>query len=96
MNIYVSNLGFHVSEAEVKDLFAAYGTVASAKLICDKFTGDSRGFAFVEMPVDEEGQNAIQLLNSKEWEGRSLVVNVAKPREGNKSQFARTRSPWSN
>jgi len=66
MNIYVSNLSFEVSETDLQSLFAQFGTVTSAKLINDKYTGKSRGFAFVEMSTEEEGKNAIRFLNEKE------------------------------
>ncbi|HEY2725663.1 MAG TPA: RNA-binding protein, partial [Parafilimonas sp.] len=59
MNIYVSNLSFHTSEADLKDLFSKYGAVTSAKIIMDRETNRSRGFAFVEMPSDEEGNAAL-------------------------------------
>jgi RNA recognition motif-containing protein len=80
MNLYVSNLGFHVDDEELKNLFAAYGSVTSAKVIKDRETGRSRGFGFVEMPVDEEGKKAIKELEGKDVEGRSISVSVAKPK----------------
>ena len=81
MNIYVGNLSFNTSEAELNAAFAAHGTVDSAKIITDRDTGRSRGFGFVEMPNDAEGMVAINQLNGSELDGRSLTVNVAKPRE---------------
>jgi RNA recognition motif-containing protein len=80
MNLYVSNLGFHVSDEDLKNLFASYGNVTSAKVITDKVTGRSRGFGFVEMPVDEEGNKAIKGLEGKDVEGRPISVSVAKPK----------------
>jgi RNA recognition motif-containing protein len=80
MNLYVSNLGFHVSDDDLRNLFSAYGTVTSAKVITDRETGKSRGFGFVEMPVDEEGKKAIAGLEGKEVEGRSISVSVARPK----------------
>lgn len=80
MNLYVSNLGFHINDEDLKTLFAAYGNVSSAKVITDKVTGRSRGFGFVEMSVDAEGQNAIKGLEGKEIEGRAISVTVAKPK----------------
>lgn len=82
MNIYVSNLSFHTSESDLKDLFSKYGTVSSAKIIMDRETNRSRGFAFVEMPSDEEGDKAITGLNNKGIEGRSLSVSVAREKTG--------------
>jgi cold-inducible RNA-binding protein len=97
MNIYVSNLSFDFSEADVQNLFTQFGTVTSAKLINDKFTGKSRGFAFVEMPSEDEGKNAIRSLNDKEVEGRQISVAVARPKEkSDGAPFSRSRSPWSN
>ncbi len=81
MNIYVGNLPFTVSEDEVRQAFAAYGTVSSVAIIKDRETGQSRGFAFVEMPNNEEGTNAINSLNGKPLKGRALKVNEARPRE---------------
>jgi RNA recognition motif-containing protein len=81
MNIYVSNLSFHTSEADLKDLFTQYGSVTSAKIIMDRETNRSRGFAFIEMPSEEEGKAAIAGLNAKEIEGRSLSVSIAREKE---------------
>lgn len=81
MNIYVSNLGFNVQDAELKQLFNAYGEVSSAKVIMDKFTNQSRGFGFVEMPDDAAAQKAITELNGAAADGRSLKVTEARPRE---------------
>jgi cold-inducible RNA-binding protein len=81
MNIYVGNLPFTVSEDEVREAFAAFGTVSSVAIIKDRETGQSRGFAFVEMPNNEEGNQAITNLNGKPLKGRPLKVNEARPRE---------------
>ncbi|MEP6845284.1 MAG: RNA-binding protein [Panacibacter sp.] len=81
MNIYVSNLGFNVQDAELKELFAKYGNVASAKVIMDKMTNQSRGFGFVEMPEDEAAQRALSELNGSTIDGRALKVTEARPRE---------------
>jgi RNA recognition motif-containing protein len=81
MNIYVSNLGFNVQDAELKQLFNVYGEVSSSKVIMDKFTNQSRGFGFVEMPDDAAAQKAIAELNGSESDGRSLKVTEARPRE---------------
>ncbi len=80
INIYVGNLSFDSNEADLKGLFATYGEVESAKVIVDQFTNRSRGFGFIEMSNREEGLKAIQELDSKEFGGRSLKVNEAKPR----------------
>jgi len=81
MNIFVSNLGFHVGNDELKDLFAAYGNVSSAKVITDRDTNKSRGFGFVEMADDQQGTAAIDALNGFVVEGRALSVNIARPKE---------------
>jgi len=81
MNIYVSNLSFNTSDAELQDLFSKFGDVSSAKVITDRETGRSRGFGFVEMGNDEEGKAAMAGLNNKEVEGRAMSVSVAKERE---------------
>lgn len=78
MNMYVSNLSFHTNDEDLKTLFSKFGVVTSAKVITDRETGRSRGFGFVEMTSDEESQKAIAGLNSKEIEGRSMSVSVAK------------------
>lgn len=80
MNIYVSNLSYGTESASLQELFMQYGEVASANIITDRETGRSRGFGFVEMPNDEEGQAAIDALNSTEFEGKVITVNVARPR----------------
>ena len=80
MNIYVGNLNFKTEESDLRAAFAAYGEVEAVNIIIDRDTGRSRGFAFVEMPTDEEGLAAIDGLNEKELDGRQLKVNKAKPR----------------
>jgi RNA recognition motif-containing protein len=80
MNIYVGSLSFEVTEEELRQAFEAYGQVASANIIKDKFTGESRGFGFVEMPSKDEAQAAINGLNGKELKGRTLNVGEARPR----------------
>jgi len=81
MKIFVGSLPFKTTSEEINQLFAAYGAVESATVIMDKYTGRSRGFAFVEMPSDEEAKNAINELNGHQIEGRALVVNEARARE---------------
>jgi RNA recognition motif-containing protein len=81
MNIYVGNLSRDLSEQELQEAFEAFGQVASAKIIKDKFTGDSRGFGFVEMPDDEEAKAAIEGMNGKELAGRTVTANEARPRQ---------------
>ena len=80
MNIYVGNLSRTVSEEDLKETFQAFGEVAKAAIIKDKFSGESRGFGFVEMPNKSEGEKAISMLNGKDLKGRSATVNEAKPR----------------
>lgn len=77
--IYVGGLPFATTEAQLEALFAEHGTVESARVITDKYTGQSRGFAFVEMSTQEEAQQAINALNGSDLGGRSLTVNEAKP-----------------
>lgn len=83
MNIFVSNLNFKVQSEDLQTLFSTYGEVISSKVITDKFSGKSRGFGFVEMKNDSDGQKAIDELNQKEFEGRNISVSVAKPRTEN-------------
>jgi len=80
MNIYVGNLSFDATEDEVRQLFAENGEVASVNLISDRDTGRPKGFGFVEMPQAEQAQNAIKNLNGKEFRGRALNVNEARPK----------------
>ena len=79
--LYVGNLSFETTESDLNDLFAQLGTVKSCSLITDKFTGKSRGFAFVEMGSEEEARKAIAEMGGKDVGGRPLTVNEAKPRE---------------
>jgi RNA recognition motif-containing protein len=80
MNIYVSNLNYRTENESLQELFAEYGEVTSAKIITDRETGRSRGFGFVEMTNDSEGQNAISELNGIEFEGKTISVNIARPK----------------
>ncbi|MBI5411068.1 MAG: RNA-binding protein [Nitrospirae bacterium] len=79
--IYVGGLPYSATEAQLNDLFATHGTVESARVITDKFTGQSRGFGFVEMSTAEEAKAAIAALNGTQMDGRTLTVNEAKPQE---------------
>ena len=79
MNIYVGNLAFNVTEGELQQAFEDFGEVTSAKIIKDKYSGDSKGFGFVEMSDGTEAQAAIKGLNEKELKGRGIKVNEARP-----------------
>jgi hypothetical protein len=81
MNIYVGNLSFDATQNDIQDAFSQYGAVSSVNVIMDRETGRPRGFAFVEMPNDEEARAAIDGLNLQEIAGRAVNVNEAKPRE---------------
>jgi RNA recognition motif-containing protein len=80
MNIYVGNLSYSVTEDDLKQAFEAFGQVASVSIIKDKFSNQSKGFGFVEMPSQEEAQAAISGMNGKELKGRAMNVNEARPR----------------
>ncbi|HEY7535471.1 MAG TPA: RNA-binding protein [Thermodesulfobacteriota bacterium] len=80
MNIYVGNMSRDVTEEDIRKLFEGFGQVASINIIKDKFSGEPRGFGFVEMPGKAEAQTAISSLNGKEFKGRTLTVNEARPR----------------
>jgi RNA recognition motif-containing protein len=82
MNIYVGNLSWGLKDEDLANLFSPFGEVASAKIVMDKFTQRSKGFGFVEMPNDDQAQTAIAQLNGSEIEGRNLVVNESRPKEG--------------
>ncbi|GAB2673649.1 RNA-binding protein [Flavihumibacter cheonanensis] len=102
MNIYVSNLSFNVEDEDLREFFAEYGEVTSARVIMDKFTNKSRGFGFVEMSDDAAAQKAIAELDGGMVEGRAIRVTVAKPREersnngggGNRRSFSNSGSRW--
>ncbi|RZI73377.1 MAG: RNA-binding protein, partial [Rubrivivax sp.] len=89
--LYVGNLAYSVRDQDLQDAFGAYGAVQSAKVMMDRDTGRSKGFGFVEMGSDGEAQAAINGLNGQPLAGRSIVVNVARPREERPSGF---RSPY--
>jgi RNA recognition motif-containing protein len=89
--LYVGNLAYSVRDQDLQDAFGAYGMVQSAKVMMDRDTGRSKGFGFVEMGSDAEAESAINGLNGQPLAGRSIVVNVARPREERPSGF---RSPY--
>jgi RNA recognition motif-containing protein len=94
MNIYVSNLSFAVQDEDLREFFAEYGEVSSAKVIMDKYTNRSKGFGFVEMPDDAAAQKALAELDGGMVEGRAIKVMVAKPREersNNKPSYSNSR-----
>ncbi len=93
MNIYVGNIAFSMTEDDLNELFGEFGQVTSCKIISDRETGRSRGFAFVEMAEQEEGENAIEALNNREMDGRRLKVNEARPREDRSSGAGSFRKP---
>ena len=80
MNIYVGNLSYQASEEELRSVFEQFGEVSSASIINDRDTGQSKGFGFVEMPTQSEGEEAIKQLNGSELGGRNIKVNEARPR----------------
>lgn len=82
MKLYVGNLSFNTSESQLRAAFELHGEVASAALVMERETGRPRGFGFVEMNNDEQAKAAMAALNGKDFDGRSLTVNEAKPREG--------------
>ena len=80
MRLYAGNLSYKLSEEDLKNAFAAFGKVESATIIMDKRTGNSKGFGFVEMPDKAEAEKAIKDLNGKDFDGRAIVVNEARPK----------------
>ena len=92
MKIYVGNMSWEVNEEDLRQEFESYGTISSVEVIKDKFSGQSRGFGFVEMPTLSEAQAAIDGLNGKELKGRCIKVNEARPRNDNRG--GRDRRSW--
>lgn len=96
--LYVGGLPYSVTEGQLQEIFQAHGTVASARVITDKLSGRSRGFGFVEMSSEGEAQKAIEALNGAQLEGRTLVVNEARPQErrngGGMSRSSGGRNRW--
>ncbi len=80
MNIYIGNLARQVTDEELRQAFEEFGQVTEARVIMDKFSGESKGFGFVEMPSKEEAEKAIEEMNGKDLKGRELNVNVARPK----------------
>lgn len=85
MNIYVGNLPYSTNSDNLREIFEGYGQVATVSIVSDKFTGQSRGFGFVEMENDDEARAAIEALNGMQYSGRALVANEARPREERRS-----------
>ena len=83
MNIYVGNLSYKVEESDLKQAFEEYGKVESVKIITDKYSGKSKGFAFVDMNNDKEAKEAIKELNGRELDNREIKVNEARPKREN-------------
>jgi RNA recognition motif-containing protein len=94
--LYVGGLPYSVTEGRLQEIFAAHGTVESAKVIADKFTGQSRGFGFVEMGSGAEAQKAIEALNGSQLDGRTLVVNEARAQERRDGAGGMRRSGGNN
>lgn len=92
MAIYVGNLSYKVTEEDLNEIFAEYGSVKRVQLLIDRETGRSRGFGFVEMETDAEEDAAIDALNGAEWMGRDMKVNKARPREENQNGSRRRSS----
>ncbi len=86
-NIYVGNLSYQTSSTDLQNAFAEFGEVARAKVVEDRHTGQSKGFGFVEMPNDQDAEEAIQTLNDRDLDGRRLKVNVARDREERPRQW---------
>ena len=89
MNLFVGNLSWDCTQQDVEAAFAGFGQVSSVKIITDRETGKPRGFAFVDMPNDTEAQNAIKNLHGREFKGRNLNVNEARPRENSRPSSGR-------
>lgn len=92
MNIYISNLSYGISDADLNQLFSEYGEITSAKIVMDRESGRSRGFGFVEMVNEDEGRKAISELNEAEYDGRTISVNVARPRTERTNNYGRSNN----
>ncbi len=86
MNIYVGNLSYRVTEDELRNAFNAYGEVTSAKIVMDRYSGQSKGFGFVEMPIQAEAEKAIKQLNGSLLNGRNIQVSLARPKSEGRSR----------
>lgn len=91
MNIYVGNLSYNTTEQELESMFGQYGKVSSARLATDRETGRARGFGFVEMADDAEAKKAIDAINGRDMDGRTLNVNEARPKEDRGPRRSNTR-----
>lgn len=98
MNIYVGNLSKAVSEDDLRTAFESFGEISSIRIIKDRYTGESKGFGFVEMPAKQEAESAMQRLNASEIKGKTVTVNEAKPRTDSNRSFggARRSGTWQN
>ena len=97
MKIYVGNLAWAVDDAKLKELFSEFGEVSEANVIKDKYSGRSKGFGFVQMSTDDEAKKAIEMFDGKDFEGRNLTVNEARPREERPRQggnFGGSKQDW--
>jgi RNA recognition motif-containing protein len=94
--LYVGNLSYSVTEERLQQHFAQHGSVVSARIITDKFSGRSKGFGFVEMSSDEEAQRATTALNGTEFEGRNIVVSEARPQQPRTPRMGGGRPPRGN
>ena len=92
MNLYVGNLLFNVDENDLRNAFEQFGKVTEVRLIMDKFSGQSKGFGFVEMPSKDEAEKAIGEMNGKEFMGRAITVNLAKPKTNRRGGGGRGRT----
>ena len=92
MNLYVGNLLFNVGENDLRNAFEQFGQVTEVHLIMDKFSGQSKGFGFVEMPSKDEAEKAIGEMNGKEFMGRAITVNLAKPKTNRRGGGGRGRT----
>jgi RNA recognition motif-containing protein len=92
MNLYVGNLLFNVGENDLRNAFEQFGQVTEVHLIMDKFSGQSKGFGFVEMPSKDEAEKAIGEMNGKEFMGRAITVNLAKPKTNHRGGGGRGRT----
>ena len=95
-NIFVGNLSFNASEGSIREMFEEFGTVSRVSIATDRDTGEQRGFAFVEMSVNSEGERAIEMLSGKELNGRALTVNEARPKtdRGSGGGGSRQNNRW--